>query len=188
MKYRHYILLAFNLLIGGFILWLARFFVKPLPIILFTAAIVAGILILIIVLICKSRGKMTNKNPENQPAIKGLPTATVSVFFALLPVLVGFLSLFAQGIVHDYHWGLGWFNDHAHLYDPAHPFTFFNWFTVWFASAAIFLITALTLVIYTKKLAESKRVSWVWIIVTVITIVAGGMMLLFAGFIGMMGA
>jgi hypothetical protein len=191
MKYRHYILVALILLIGGFILRQAPFFFSFAPTNrvmffrnVFNAAIVAGILILIIVLIRKSRGKMINNDSENQPAFKGLPTATVFVFFALLPFLVGVLSLPAQRIVHDYHWGLGGFNFHAH--------SVINAGTVGLASAAIFLIAALKLVIYTIKLGVAKRVSWVWIIVTVIitgtSIVAGGLLLLFAEIIGLMGA
>jgi magnesium-transporting ATPase (P-type) len=141
----------------------------------FPIAIIAGILILIIAvirlviaLIRKSRGQMANNDSENQPAFKGLPTATVFVFFAILPVLVGLLSFPALvAFSHTYHW-------------------------VGLASAAIFLIVALTLVIYTIKLAVTKRVSWVWIIVTVIVagaaIYAGGLILLFAGFFGMMGS
>jgi hypothetical protein len=194
MKYRHYFLLALILLIGGFILWQAPSFIDHgmvrgiVPGMVFATYIVAGILTLIIavirlisVVIRKSRGKITNNDSENKSAFKGLTTAIVFVFFALLPVLVGLLSFPAQAFVHDYH-----FNTNAH------PVSFINAGTVGLASQAIFLITALTLVIYTIKLGVTKRVSWVWIIVTVIVtgtaIVAGGMMLLFAGFIGLIGS
>jgi hypothetical protein len=192
MKYRHYILLALILLIGGFILWLAPSFFSHIDRgtvcgVAFEAAIVAGILTLIIAVIRlivavirKSCGKMTNNDSKNQPAFKGLPTAIVFVFFALLPLLVGLLSFPAQGIAHDY------------VINHAHTVTFINGRTVGLASQAIFLIAALTLVIYTIKLGVTKRVFWVWIIVTAIVtgtaIVAGGLLLLFAGFIGLMGS
>jgi cytochrome b561 len=91
MKNKHYILVALILLIGGFILFFLRQVLFDNGLIrgmAFSAAIVAGILILIIAVIRlvisvirKSRGKMTNNDSENQPAFKGLPTAIVFVFF-----------------------------------------------------------------------------------------------------------
>jgi hypothetical protein len=185
MKNKHYILVALILLIGGFILFFLRQVLFDNGLIrgmAFSAAIVAGILILIIAVIRlvisvirKSRGKMTNNDSENQPVLKGLPTATVFVFFTLLPVLAGLLSWLPVTFSHYY------IIHHVHTVN-----------LVWLAVRAIFLITALMLVIYTTKLAVTKRVSWVWIIVTVIVtgtaIVVGGLLLLFAGFVGMLGA
>ena len=50
-----------------------------------------------------------NRHPDSS---RGLPAdgpsligAVVSVF---LPPLIGFLSIVAQGIWHDYYWGIGW--------------------------------------------------------------------------------
>jgi hypothetical protein len=137
--------------------------------------LIIAVIRLVIALIRKSRGQMTNNDSENQPAFKGLPAAIVFAFFALLPVLVGLLSLLPLAFSHYY------------VVNHAHTVTF-----VWLAFQAIFLITALTLVIYTIKLAMTKRVSWVWIIVTVLVtgtaIVAGWFLQIFAGFVRMLGA
>jgi ABC-type Fe3+ transport system permease subunit len=220
MKNTHMIKAGFILMLGGVLVFLFSPFVGYL----FSPSVGQGHPFLACVMVfagffLQSQGRF-RRNRERQ--IKSGPTsvrqfearpsstktAVVSLFLTTLPIIVGILAIVAQGIVHDYHWGLGGFGDHAHAHSftinsgtgevtkflgrqDEHSFAIINAGTVELASAVFFLIVAVGLVGH--RIRESRRpgssvsLNIVSLIVTAFVIFVGGVLVLAAGWLGAMG-
>jgi hypothetical protein len=161
----------------------------------------------------RNRERQIKNDPTSVHQFEARPTsaktAVVSLFLTTLPIIVGILAIVAQGIVHDYHWGLGGFDDHAHAHSfttinsgtgevtkflgkqDEHSSTIINAGTVELASAVVFLIVAVGLVGHrireSRRLGSSVSLNIVSLIVTALVIFVGGVLVLAAGWLGAMG-
>ncbi len=122
-------------------------------------------------------------NPDSSkrsPA--GPPSLRAAVVYVLLPLVVGLLSEVAQGLWHDYYWGIpflggGEYKTRTHTVS----FDTVAW-PLWLLSAAFFLIVAF----YSTRLA-TRRGS-LWVVGTGVAILAGGLLLAMAALGVLMGA